>query len=102
VNRAYSKGGERQADFFDVVAWRSNAEFISRYFVKGSAILIEGTMESRSFEDKSGQKRRAWEVIAENARFVEGKAERSAQEAIPAQTSALGDFTEIDDDDDLF
>ncbi|GHU80293.1 hypothetical protein FACS1894191_5240 [Clostridia bacterium] len=118
VSRAYTpRGGERQTDFFDVVAWRQNAEFICKYFTKGSAVLIEGTMESRSFVDKSGNNRRVWEVIAENARFVESRAasggggparmerpplpeDPMAAIAAPAFSSGgVEDFTEIDDDD---
>jgi single-strand DNA-binding protein len=114
VNRTYTpKGGERQTDFFDVVAWRQTAEFISRYFSKGNAILVEGTMESRSFTDKNGQNRRVWELVANNAHFVESKAAAAASSQgrtdfpheppaapLPAFSSGSAeDFTEIDDDD---
>lgn len=116
VNRTYTpKGGERQTDFFDVVAWRQTAEFISRYFSKGSAILVEGTMESRSYVDKNGQNRRVWELIASNAHFVESKASAAVNQGqaglppeppgsvsapLPAFSSGgVEDFTEIDDDD---
>lgn len=117
VNRSYTpKGGERQADFFDVVAWRNTGEFISRYFSKGSLILIEGTMESRSFVDKNGNNRRVWELIASNAHFVESKVSAAANQdrpdslppeppagmsAPPAAFSSGGmdDFTAVDDDD---
>jgi single-strand DNA-binding protein len=117
VNRTYTpRGGERQTDFFDVVAWRQTAEFVSRYFNKGSAILIEGTMESRTFVDKNGNNRRVWELIASNAHFVESKAAAAQNQGRvdslppepPASISApppafssggVDDFTEVDDDD---
>jgi single-strand DNA-binding protein len=117
VNRAYTpRGGERQTDFFDVVAWRQTAEFIARYFTKGSAILVEGTMESRSYVDKNGNTRRAWELIANNAHFVESKAAAASHQgrgdSLPPEpptsptapppafsSGAVDDFTEVDDDD---
>jgi len=120
VDRAFSgKGGERQTDFIDIVAWRQTAEFISRYFSKGRAILVEGSLQVRSYTDKNDQKRRAYEVVADNARFVESKsAAQSAGSALafpsdsdapPAQNAiapayssgAVDDFAEIDDDGDL-
>ena len=119
VNRAYTpKGGERQVDFYEVVAWRTTAEFVCRYFTKGSAILAEGNMESRTYKDKEGNDRRVWELVASNVSFVESKAsadrnrdDRLMSEpppqigaiAAPAAFSSGGieDFTEIDDDGDL-
>lgn len=110
VNRAYTpKGGERKADFYEVVAWRSTAEFICRYFGKGNAILVEGNMESREYTDKNDAKRRVWELIAGNVSFVESKAAASGQggaapstaAAPPPASGGADDFTEVDDDGDL-
>ena len=72
VNRPFTKGAERQADFIDCVAWRNSAEFVSRYFTKGKPILVEGRLQVRSYEDKQGNKRRAYEVVCDNVSFVEG------------------------------
>jgi len=121
VNRAFaSKTGERQADFLEIVAWRQTAEFICRYFTKGRPILIEGSIQTRSYVDKNGQNRRAWEIVAESAHFADsrpqgegagggGYRERDAQQ-LPAPSQApapayvsgnIDDFAEIDDDGDL-
>ncbi|MCI5801390.1 MAG: single-stranded DNA-binding protein [Oscillospiraceae bacterium] len=72
VNRPYTKGAERQADFIDVVAWRQSAEFVCRYFQKGKPILVEGRLQVRDYTDKNGNKRRVYEVQADNVSFVEG------------------------------
>jgi len=112
VNRAYTpKGGERKSDFYEVVAWRSTAEFICRYFGKGNAILVEGNMESREYTDKHDVKRRVWELIAANVSFVESKASATGQgggrdNSLPSEPPAYAnggneDFTEIEDDGDL-
>lgn len=71
VDRSYVKAGEqRQADFFDIVAWRSTAEFITRHFNKGSLIAVEGQLQSRSFITKEGQNRTVVEVVADNVSFT--------------------------------
>lgn len=117
VNRSFtSKGGERQTDFIDIVAWRQTAEFVCRYFSKGRAILVEGSIQTRSFVDKNGNNRRAWEVVADSCHFVESKnasggggypaENESYPSAPPAPAPAYSsgnveDFAEIDDDGDL-
>ena len=74
INRPYSgKGGERQTDFIDIVAWRNTAEFVTRYFCKGNAIGIDGSIQTRSYTDKQGSKRTAFEVVADAVSFVESK-----------------------------
>lgn len=73
VDRNYSRDRERQADFIDIVAWRSTAEFVSKYFTKGKMIIVEGSIQSRSYEDKNGNKRTAIEVVADNVLFGETK-----------------------------
>lgn len=67
------KGEERQADFINIVAWRSTAEFITKYFKKGSMIGIEGSIQTRRYQDKNGNNRTAFEVVANNVHFIEGK-----------------------------
>lgn len=103
VDRAYvPKGGERQADFIDIVAWRNTAEFVSKYFSKGKMIIVEGSIQTRSYEDKNGNKRTAVEVLADNVQFGESKTQQS--ESTPAfrpAPYASGDFSEFADSDDL-
>lgn len=77
VNRSYrAKNGEQpQADFINVTAWRQNAEFITRNFHKSSSICIVGSIQTRNWVDKQGQKRYATEVVADEAYFVDSKSE---------------------------
>lgn len=111
VERSYAKPGEqRQADFINIVAWENSANFVTRYFSKGSMIAIRGEIQTRSYEDKNGNKRTAFEVIAREVSFCGSKAEtgtgnyNAAAAAAPAptyQTAAPSDFEEITDDEDL-
>ena len=79
-------GGERQTDFIDIVAWRSTAEFVSKYFTKGSMAVVSGRLQIRDWTDKEGGKRRSAEVIADNVYFGDSKrdAEASGAYAPPA------------------
>ena len=70
VDRPYSKDGEKKADFIDVVAWRRTAAFICQYFEKGKPIVINGSLQTRSYEAKDGSKRFVTEVLAENVEFA--------------------------------
>ena len=70
VDRPYSKGADRQTDWIDVVAWRNTAEFVCKYFQKGSPIVVEGSIQTRVWEDKMGQKRKSVEIVADNIEFV--------------------------------
>lgn len=109
VARRYRAGEEAQTDFINVVAWRQTAEFISKYFKKGNMIGIEGSIQTRRYTDKNGNNRTAFEVVVNNAQFVESKRDSAPSEnmgqAAPASFSNAGanDFTEIDNgiDDDL-
>lgn len=106
VERAFAKQGEeRQADFIDVVAWRSTAEFVTKYFRKGSMIAIQGSLQTRMYEDKNGNKRKAFDVVADNVSFCGSKAESGTsggskfdtQAATPAasyQSATADDFTD--------
>ena len=114
VDRSFVRQGEeRQADFIDIVAWRQTAEFVSRYFRKGSMIAVQGSIQTRSYEDKQGNKRTAVEVVADNVSFCGSKSEsgttggsrpyENTAPAAPAATYAsgsMGDFESIEDDDD--
>jgi single-strand DNA-binding protein len=97
VNR---KGAERKTDFIDCVAWRQTAEFICKYFGKGSSICIVGSLQKREWTDKNGQKRYATEVIAEEASFVDSKND-SASSDQPAFAPANEQFENVTDDDNL-
>ncbi len=101
VNRKTSGTQEQQADFITCVAWRNTAEFISRYFKKGSSICIVGEILTRSWQDKDGQKRYATEVLANEAFFVDGKGESQAPVTPAFQTTQAPKFEEISNDDDL-
>ena len=74
-DRNFARQGEqRQADFIDIVAWRQQAEFVSKYFQKGSMIAIEGSLQTRQYQDKNGNNRTATEVLASQVSFCGGKA----------------------------
>ena len=76
---AVDKGKDRGADFIDTVAWGKTAEFICKYFKKGSPIVIEGAVQTRTYEDKNGQKRKAVEINVKNAEFVPKNAGTNAE-----------------------
>ena len=109
VDRSYVRQGEqRQADFITCVAWEQTGNFISRYFTKGSMIAVAGSIQTRNYEDKNGQKRTAFEVNVREASFTGSKADSGtrAAPAAPAQapayqSAATNDFEEITDDEDL-
>lgn len=127
VDRGYAKAGtERQADFIDIVAWRGTAEFVCKYFRRGQMIAVEGSIQTRSYTDREGVKRKAFEIQANNVSFTESKRSsegssyggdngqnyggsyntnsysKPAAEPAPAYTSGdTGDFEEIPMDDDL-
>lgn len=113
-DRNYQRSGQdRQADFIDCIAWRQTAEFISRYFHKGSMIAVEGTIQTSNYTDKDGNKRKQIEVLANNVSFCGSKTENGSQGTQGAQNEQYtqggmdinpdtSDFEEIvDDDDDL-
>lgn len=74
VNRDFKdQDGNYPTDFLDCVAWRNTAEFVSKYFQKGSLCAVEGTIQTRMWEDKNGNKRKAVEIVASNVYFAESK-----------------------------
>lgn len=109
--RFVRQGEERQTDFIDVIAWRQTAEFISKYFRRGSMIAVQGYIQTRTYEDKNGNKRKAVEIVADNASFCGSKAESgtgnygrndsvmNSQPAPSYSTADEGDFKEIPEDD---
>lgn len=122
-DRSYvQQGQERQADFIDIVAWRQQADFVSKYFQKGSMIAVEGSLQTRQYQDKQGSKRTAVEVVANNISFAGAKRQDSqsvpsyeqqtknyVQQAKAAQNApqnaytqgSMDDFAVINDNDDL-
>ena len=117
VERSYVKSGEeRKADFFDIVCWRSTAEFVCRFFGKGSLIAVEGQLQSRTYQAKDGSNRYVVEVVADNVSFIGERRENSGQapyanaysqpyaEPAPApsyQSGSVDSFQEMPIDDDL-
>lgn len=93
VNRKVKQGNNQEADFFNVTAWRSTAEFISRYFRKGSSICIVGTLQNNSWTDQHGQKHIKTDIIVDEVQFVDSKSEDapSAQNASPYVPQAYTD-----------
>ena len=103
ARRKTAKEQEPQTDFINCVAWRGTAEFISKYFTKGKAILLVGSIQTRSWTDKDGQKRYATEVVADEAQFVEKKSdstETNPSSSAPYANSTV-DFEEQTADEDL-
>ena len=110
---------ERKTDWVDVVAWRQTAEFICKYFTKGQMIAVTGSVQTRSYEDKQGNKRKAVEILADNVYFADSKGssqggqsaggytvpDYSAPAAAPAAPSfsqgSADDFAVVDDNEDL-
>ena len=113
VNRRFGSGGQQQTDFFNVTAWRATAEFVSRYFHKGSSICVVGSIQNRSWTDQNGQKRYATDIIADEVQFVDARGEGSngassqgayTPDAYTPSSSSSGmapKFEEIKTDDDL-
>lgn len=111
VERRFKQGEERQTDFINIVAWRQTAEFISKYFSKGSMIGIEGSIQTRRYQDKDGNNRTVFEVIANNVQFIESKRSEESTEdnSLPTPKNdpldklqgKLEEFTEVTNDDDL-
>ena len=74
VDRSYARPGEqRQADFIDIVCWRGTADFVCKYFQKGSMIAIDGSIQTRTYQDKNGNNRKAFEIVANNVHFAGAK-----------------------------
>ena len=74
VDRSYVKSGaERQTDFIDIVAWRGTAEFVCKYFRKGQMMAVHGSIQTRSYTDRDGNKRKAFEIVADDVNFADSK-----------------------------
>ena len=73
VERNYSKGEEKQTDFINIIAWRSTADFVAKYFTKGQLVAIRGRLQTRTWQEQNGQKRYATDVVADEVFFAESK-----------------------------
>ena len=106
-----AQNGEKETDFIDIVAWRSTAEFVSKYFSKGRMAVVEGRLQIRDWTDQNGGKRRSAEVVAENVYFGDSKRDAGGDYgAAPAYSAPAGrgpaapmgghsDFAEIGEED---
>ena len=107
-----SQSGEKETDFIDVVAWRSTAEFVAKYFTKGRMAVVEGRLQIRDWKDREGNNRRSAEVIADNVYFGDSKRDSAGDMggySAPAYTAPAGGysapvggpsgFAEIDEED---
>ena len=117
VNRRYAgkdaANNQPQADFFNITAWRATAEFVSRYFKKGSSICVVGTIQNRSWTDQQGAKHYATDIIADEVNFVDSRNENPASASAPYTPDAYSapsfssdagtapKFEELKTDDDL-
>lgn len=96
INRRVARDKPQEADFIDCVAWRGTAEFIAKYFKKGSSLYIAGSLQKRYWSDNNGQKRYVTEVIVEKAEFVDNKSDGA--EYVP---EAYTNFEDVKEDEDL-
>ncbi len=111
VKRRFAKSGEeRQVDFIDVVAWRQTAELVCKYFKKGKPIEVSGSIQTGSYQDKDGNKRKTFEIVADDVSFTESDGLNSASSAAKSETETTqaayssgndSDFQTIESDDDL-
>ena len=111
VDRSFSSDGQRKADFINIVTWENCARFVSTYFKKGQMIALTGSIQTRSYEDKNGSKRTAFEVVAKEVSFCGSKAEGEVAKAAPTRSEPVKsgyysnatpeDFEDISDDEDL-
>lgn len=112
VDRSFCKAGaERQCDFLDCVAWKGTGEFISKYFRKGQLIAVTGSVQARSYTDKEGNKRKAFEVLVTSASFCESKKDSGNADSNPYPAGdkpapqyadgKSGNFEEVPAEDDL-
>lgn len=100
VNRNYTNAnGEREADFFNIVAWRTLAENCSKYLNKGKKIAVFGQLQTRSYEDDDGNRRYVTEIVADDVEFLSPQSEsQQPQPAEPPRKKTVSDLKPIDDD----
>ena len=112
VNRKRKVEGQPEADFFNVTAWRASAEFVSKYFRKGSSICIVGSLQNRTWTDQQGAKHYATDIIADEISFVDSRNDSQGASApytpdaynspsFSSDAAAAPKFEELKTDDDL-
>ena len=92
-----SQTGEKETDFFDVVAWRTTGEFVSKYFTKGRMVVVEGRLQIREWQDKEGNKRRSAEINADNVYFGDSRPAQAEGASGTGEADAFKDFPPLDD-----
>ena len=92
-----SQSGEKETDFFDVVAWRTTGEFVSKYFTKGRMAVVEGRLQIREWQDKEGNKRRSAEINADNVYFGDSRPAQAEGASGYGEADAFKDFPPLDD-----
>lgn len=102
VDRYAKAGAERKADFINVVAWRQTAEFVSRYFRKGQMIAVQGSIQTRKYQDRNGNSRTAFEIVADQVNFCGSKNENhsnsgSQNRYVSAPQNVVDDYADEDD-----
>ena len=95
--RCKSQDGQQQTDIINCVAWRRKAEFIAKYFTKGSKIGIVGTIQTRTYDDQNGNKRYVTEVVVDEAEFVTSKAQNTGGKQQEAAPDGLEEYEPLDD-----
>lgn len=100
VDRKVKSSDEKHTDFINIVAWRQTAEFITKYFSKGSMIGIEGSIQTRKYQDKDGNNRTAFEIVTNNVQFIESK-KSSSEEKTVSDNLQNANFVEIDPEGEL-
>lgn len=100
VDRKVKSSDEKHTDFINIVAWRQTAEFITKYFSKGSMIGIEGSIQTRKYQDKDGNNRTAFEIVTNNVQFIESK-KSSSEEKTVSDSLQNANFVEIDPEGEL-
>ena len=102
VDRNYQADKDnKQTDFINIVAWRHTAEFVSKYFTKGQLVAVEGSIQTRSYQDKDGNNRTAFEVVADQVYFADKKQNGNApaKQEEPQENFDVNDFEEFEDSD---
>lgn len=102
VDRDFSQGDQKETDFIECVAWQKTGEFVSKYFSKGSMIVVSGRLQIRPWTDKDGNKRRTAEVISDNCYFGDSKRDSDSGPSYSGNTfgdySPASNFEMLDDD----
>lgn len=97
VDRRFNRD---KADYINIIAWRQTAEFVAKHFAKGQRVAVVGSIQTRSWEDNEGRKRKAVEVVADSVYFADAKKDAEAG-SYDANAYASGDFEEVGEDEDI-